>query len=176
MAMLSKVCGRCKECKPLTDYHKRQSAVDKLDRICKPCKKILHADHYQRNKEKLNKQNHEYYCKNKEHLAKKAKEWYERNREHVLEREKAYYITNRERILERVRQYKINSHEKVLESGRKSAANRRVYRQARDRQRVQDLPDWYVKKKLLGLKKDIEVPQALIEARRVLHQLKRSVK
>lgn len=185
MEAISKVCTKCKETKALTEYYDYKGGKRKSS-WCKSClkeKRIAYADrlkeihkaYYQANKEKINKQNNEYYYKNKEHLAKKAKEWYERNKDYVSEREKQYYINNREKIIERVRNYKKANPELVANSKARSAAKRREYRRAAERQRILDLPDWYVKKKLLGFKKDIDVPEQLIEVRRVLHQLKRRI-
>lgn len=186
METLNKVCTKCKESKALTEYENRKAGTTKSS-WCKSClkeKRIAYADRkkeigaawYQANKERINKKNNQYYYEHKEHLAKKAKEWYERNKDYVLEREKQYYLKNREKILERTRNYKKANPELVADSRRKSAAKRRTYRRAMDRQYALELPDWYVKKNLLGFKKDVAVPQELIEVRRILHQLKRSIR
>ena len=75
-----KVCTKCKEALPLSDFRKQSSTKDGLKYYCKECDNELAKS---------------YYKKNKEKIVGKVKEWQEKNPEKVKEYKKSYYGKNR---------------------------------------------------------------------------------
>ena len=80
------------------------------------------AEHYQNNKEKLNKQKKEYKQNNKEQIKEYAKEYRQNNKEQIKESNKEYYQNNKEKVLERQREYHKNNPHKTREAERKRRA------------------------------------------------------
>jgi tRNA nucleotidyltransferase/poly(A) polymerase len=63
----TKQCSRCKEVKPLTEFHKDKNRKDGLRSACKSCRK----QHYETNKEKIAEQKKQHYEANKEKIAER---------------------------------------------------------------------------------------------------------
>tara|TARA_Y100000310_G_scaffold334969_2_gene415897 strand:+ start:647 stop:1150 length:504 start_codon:yes stop_codon:yes gene_type:complete len=57
--METKICGRCKEKKPLTEFHKDCVKKDGVQSMCINCRKEYHREHYLSNKKKYIEQNGE---------------------------------------------------------------------------------------------------------------------
>jgi len=83
-----KVCGTCKEEKPLSAFYKNRSVKDGLEASCKSCRRKARKKHYQENRDVV---------------LEKVKKYYQENRDVVLERVKKYYQENRDVVLERNR-------------------------------------------------------------------------
>lgn len=66
-----KICSKCKVTKNTTEFNKRTSSKDGLQRHCRECEKKNHLKHYSKNKEKY-KTN---ATKNKKLSIIKYKEW-----------------------------------------------------------------------------------------------------
>jgi len=69
----TKKCNRCKEEKPLGEFHKNKQKPDGLQSFCKECS---------------SKKNKEYYIKNKEKELARSKKWKKENRERVNENQR----------------------------------------------------------------------------------------
>ena len=61
----SKLCGKCKTAKPITDFHKRTYSNDGLAHYCKECKKVYDAQYSIKNKETKKENDAKNYSKKK---------------------------------------------------------------------------------------------------------------
>jgi len=66
--METKVCYRCKQEKPLSEFSKRRSSKDGAVGECKTCDSDRCRNYYKKNKEKVLKQKSDYYKKNRERV------------------------------------------------------------------------------------------------------------
>ena len=94
---------------------------------------MFNKKYYEKNKEKLNKQNKEYRERNKEKIKEHRKEYYkkhrdsirknskkyrERNKEKIKENGQKYYKENKGKINERIKKYKEKNKEKISEKNK----------------------------------------------------------
>ena len=79
-----KVCSKCKERKPVSEFHKDRSRADGLLYQCKRCKRMCDRTHYEANREELLAYGKDY-----------SRAYYKANREDLLARQKAYQTTTR---------------------------------------------------------------------------------
>ena len=75
-----KVCTKCKEALPLSEFRKQSSTKDGLKYYCKKCD---------------NASAKSYYKKNKEKIVGKVKEWQNNNPDKVKGYKKSYYGKNK---------------------------------------------------------------------------------
>jgi len=72
--------------------------------VTKRDRREYHKKWYEKNKERISKQQKEYYEKNKERILKQqkgyVKEYYEKNKERISKQQKEYYEKNKERLKE----------------------------------------------------------------------------
>ena len=85
-----KVCKKCNETKPLTEFHKDKSAKDGRHAYCKACKRISAKQWYQENKEAIAEHHRQYRQKNKEAITEHQRQWYQENKKAFLERGRQY--------------------------------------------------------------------------------------
>lgn len=96
-----KICTKCQETKPLSDFAKDKSKKDGLGSNCKACKrryreankadrKIKDAAYYQANKARITKVKQAYRSKNRDKILAYAKKYYQENKEHILATKKKY--------------------------------------------------------------------------------------
>ena len=128
--MSTKVCSRCKQEKPLSDFYYRKKR-SRYRSACKVCiaayKKITgpatqkryydsakgkatRKRYYAQNREKIITAQKEYKIKNKDILAKKRKEWYSENRDEILSKRRLWNLTPEGRY----KQYKYKAKERGL--------------------------------------------------------------
>jgi len=98
---MEKKCDKCKEIKPLNDFHKLTKSKDGHQSKCKECKKKYHLQ----NKERKSKRDKKRYQENKEEIKKRTNQYYHENIEIIRERRKVYYHKNADDIKRRVRQW-----------------------------------------------------------------------
>lgn len=118
-AML-KVCSRCKQEKPVTEFYRRKSSKDGYDSWCKRCSAegrdrenclAKKRARYSQNAEASRQERREYYHRNKSRESNRAKRYYqsfkqklvayaaqyrENNRAWINQKRKAFYQLNRE--------------------------------------------------------------------------------
>lgn len=86
-----KLCIKCLETKPKSEFHKDKTKKDGLVASCKPCKKSYRAAYYTLNSEDLKAYSSAYAKENPEaHKARGAK-WVAENREAHLARRSSYF-------------------------------------------------------------------------------------
>lgn len=66
-----KKCSKCKNYKPLNNFHKKSNKIDNLDSQCKLCKKEYSKNYYKNNKERSNTNLKIWYHNNKNNSVKK---------------------------------------------------------------------------------------------------------
>lgn len=137
-----KICKKCKENKPLTDFRLRKDngryrhdckvcqansyrawAKKNKDRISQKNREkyqanrdaiiIKNREHRNINREKINKRRRELYQENKEHRKALGKRWLLKNRDKVKIQRQKRYQKNRDKICEERRQYRINNLDKM---------------------------------------------------------------
>jgi len=100
--MNTKVCTKCKEEKPLTEFHKDSSKKDGMQIHCKSCRK----QHYQENREHRLDYFKRYRQENREQRSEYNRQWRQENREQMLDYFKRYRQENREQRLEYEKHYR----------------------------------------------------------------------
>lgn len=80
--MESKVCTKCKQLKPLTEFHKHKTHKDELKSRCKSCRE---------------EDNKKYRQQNFKRIKEYKKKWRQENSEHCKEYQKKHYQENIER-------------------------------------------------------------------------------
>lgn len=126
-----KVCGRCQEWKPVSDFGKNKSRKDGLQGYCTPCRHVYdgkkNKEYYYRDIEKYRAKTRQWYHDNKYKLAepnrKRAKEWYLNNKDRArVSRSRDYY--------KNVNMHRVRSHAWYMKNkahaNRKSALYKRV--------------------------------------------------
>jgi len=73
---------------------------------------------YQKNKEKLNKQSHEYYLSHKKQYQEQSREYYRNNKERISKRQRKYRQTHRGKEAKRQRKYQQTHKEELVEKKR----------------------------------------------------------
>ena len=91
IALEIKVCGKCKEGKPFSEYHKNKAMRDGYASQCKKCFSITGKNSYIKNREKRLLYNQQYSKENRDKKAEYLKVYRENNRERVRFWEKAAY-------------------------------------------------------------------------------------
>lgn len=75
-----KICSRCKQSKPLEEFHKLKREKDGLHFNCKQCSAVMSKGYRTKFKEKVLNDKKKYYSENKQHVIDKAKEYYNNNK------------------------------------------------------------------------------------------------
>ena len=92
---MSKVCAKCKQEKPSTEFQKKPGCKDGLHSYCRPCVKEANASHYQANKEKRRADGRAWHAKNKEAVAVRKKVYTTNHKEHISADNKRRMTQNR---------------------------------------------------------------------------------
>ncbi len=110
---MNKICNKCKNNLPVTNFCKNSKTKDRLNPICRNCKKEINILNKDKNKEYYVK----YYELNRDYLINKSKQWNQDNSEKFKERNKIHsktkYLENRQEILERNKKWKSENRNKV---------------------------------------------------------------
>lgn len=91
-----KVCSKCEEEKPETEFYKDKGKKDGLHCLCRECTKFTNRIRYLTNIEERKKYQKEYVKNNKEKVVESRKVCYKKSREYILKRQKAYYKKHKE--------------------------------------------------------------------------------
>lgn len=93
-----KVCSKCKELKPKSEFGPRASSADGLRGQCRIC---------------MNARGRIAFLNNIEVRRQKAKDYYDANKQKTIEYQHEYYLSRRDELLDRQKEYFINNREKV---------------------------------------------------------------
>ncbi len=126
----SKVCSRCKQAQPLSQFGPSKQTPDGLFRYCRACKRLADAEAYARNKQKWAPGRRAYYQANRDVYIARATAQYERDRDAGKVRAREWALANTERRREirqasAARAYSINPEPKRETWRRRHAAIRR---------------------------------------------------
>jgi len=83
--MKIKICSKCKEELPITEFHTDRNTKDRLCYTCKSCQKIYKEEH----RKELKKYIKDYHQIHKN----EAKKYYKFNKNKIIKRQKDYYKT-----------------------------------------------------------------------------------
>lgn len=124
-----KQCSKCKEWKPLNEFHRHNQTKDEHRPDCKICKQKRDRQYYHSNRKELlakmaayrkehhaeiKKQNYQYYWDNRDELLAKTKKYYRDNREERIEYAHQYYRENHDTILAKQRDYSAKHSEEIV--------------------------------------------------------------
>lgn len=119
-----KICRRCESDKLKTEFNKKKSNPDGLQRMCKQCQKIDNKKYYnsnyhsqweQDNKVRRSEQKKIYYKDNKKHILARQHEYQSKNPEKRKQTNKKYSIKNNGENSRRRRAMKLNLNEYFTE-------------------------------------------------------------
>lgn len=114
-----KTCTKCKEKKPLNDFHADKRLKDGRTNSCKGCnnarrrarcEEIGYDVLYKRSlassgEDRYRERRRAYYQKNKEHIKAKSRKWKAENKERKAETSRKYYEENKGAYLERAKKW-----------------------------------------------------------------------
>lgn len=73
--VMTKICHKCKQVLPLTEFYKVSKYRDQVSSTCKECDNARRRKHYQANKEQHKKTTQKYYQEHKEEIIKQNEEY-----------------------------------------------------------------------------------------------------
>lgn len=85
----TKICSKCDQEKPSSEFYKAKSGVNGLRGDCKDCCKKWHRSYYEKHKSWHSQWRKEYHERNKEWENQRAREWYYNNKDYYLEYQKS---------------------------------------------------------------------------------------
>ena len=100
-----KTCSKCKESKPLSEFHRKSDARDGLYPLCKLCVKAKNAARVAADPEKNRRQVYEWNTKNIERRREIAREHYYKNTEKIKSRGAKWQKENPERVAAKAMAY-----------------------------------------------------------------------
>ncbi len=98
MLETSKLCGKCKIIKLISEFNKRCDSKDGYRNYCKPCMANSNKEYRINNLSKIQSQKKEMYLKNKDDILIKRKIYNDENKDKISERKKLYYLENIEKF------------------------------------------------------------------------------
>lgn len=128
----NKVCRRCKENKPRTEFNKASREKDGLQDRCRQCNKIVSAEYRAAHPEKERSRHAEYHEKNKEKINERVSEWQKKNPEKVRAKAQKYYHNNRKKVLIRMKQWQLNNPEWIKNYAAKWCSENKGWRKEYD--------------------------------------------
>lgn len=98
VAVQSKTCTKCGECKPLVDFWAMATSKDGFAWNCKTCARKTSANWRAENKDKLKISKAEHHAKNRERYNAKSQAWYAENRGYASLKNKEYRQSHGEEL------------------------------------------------------------------------------
>ena len=100
-----KRCGKCKQWKPLSEFGRDKGKRNGLNSYCRKCQTVYLREYYQKNRERILKQVHEYRESHKDEEAERKRQYHLKHREEELMRSRIYYWTHRDKAIKYNHQY-----------------------------------------------------------------------
>jgi hypothetical protein len=184
-----KTCKKCGETKELTEFFKDASLKDGHSGACKKCRNAYKREWYKNNAEKSRASRIKFYEKNKDDINAKKRE--NRNTDEYRAKRRATRDLEKNKIYCRkyyAKNYKTKIKPKHDEYYARPEINERIkeYRRMeyqltgkeRNKRKIADVEPRYIREimKQNGRLKGVEIPQSLIEAKRLEILIKRRVK
>ena len=137
MTATEKICKKCHEAKPLSEFGKNKERPDGLQSQCKPCLAAAKRAQYAADPEKHKARHREWAQANADHLREYKREYEQKNADRRLAYFAAYRAANMEAMRERNRRWREANREYLRAKGRAYAkANADRYRAAWHRRRA----------------------------------------
>ena len=155
-----KVCGTCKEEKPLSAFPKDRSYKDGLRFECKSCKSKRAAEHYQKNRAAYLEYARKYHQENQDAIAETKREYRQKNRDAIAETEREYRQKNRDAIAERIKKWKKANPEKVTS-----------YKASRRARKKQAQPPWLTEEHINQIKAEYKNSKRMKKLTGILHHV-----
>jgi hypothetical protein len=174
-----KRCNKCKEIKPLDKFGHRIRGYLSRNSECKVCMYERTRQWAKNNPEKVKLARKREQAKNAERYKKYYEQYYSdpQNKKHKEQYRKRYYQLTAEKAKQRAKEYVLNNPEKVKEKNREWRQLNKEWLNELNRKQIADLSDKYVKTLLFkGKVSKVDIPQELIEAKRLEVLIKRRLK
>lgn len=113
-----KVCSKCKEEKPLSEFTKNKASKDGHFTQCKQCKRSIANAKRLANVDSMRKRDREYRANNKEAKALSDKKYREANKEKLAAQKVIYHAKNKEYLTEYAKHKRANRTEAQIEADR----------------------------------------------------------
>ena len=142
----TKTCSKCGFEKPFSDFNKGSDRYG-LHIWCRDCYKMWAAEHYKKNKDKIDEKHRKYYREhleerrahnrayyalpevkkhraqyqkdNAEYIKKYQREYRRKNREHIRKKQNEYYHKNKEKVKVWRDRYKESHKDQIKESSKR---------------------------------------------------------
>jgi len=111
----SKACSKCKQIKPLSNFHKSKAAKSGHKPACKQCKYLENKVYRNENAEKIKQIKKAWDLKNPEKLAEYRKKANSYPSAYIREKARLYHQKNKDKLNARCRQWRAANHEKARE-------------------------------------------------------------
>ena len=171
---ITRVCRKCGQEKPLSEFVKDKTCALGYSHTCKQCNAERNRKWRAANPEKIREYKRKRYAANPEKVREYNRKWRAANPEKVLEYKRKRYAANPEKVREYKRKRYAANPEKVREYNRKRyAANPEKVREYNRKWR-EILSDGYLRYKLKQL--NLPVTPETIEYKRIQLKLYREIK
>jgi hypothetical protein len=107
---VTKICSKCQEEKPVTEFYKCRNYKDGLSYQCKICAKQYNSEH----KKEIKLSNKQYYIENKDEIKLYHKQYDSEHKEEVSLKGKQHYLENKKEILLKSKQHYLENKDKIL--------------------------------------------------------------
>ena len=155
MLKITKICSKCGRELGFDEFYKKKDKHGVTSK-CKVCTKEYNEEYRKKNKERMKENDSKYYKENKEKIKERHSKYYKENKEKIKE----YRKKNKERIKERHKKYREENKERIKEYKRNSKLQ---------------LNDPLIKQ-YLGFNNSQDVPQEVIEIKRLTIKLQRRLR
>jgi 5-methylcytosine-specific restriction endonuclease McrA len=119
LALGMKVCRRCGETKPTSEFYAREGLRDNLHIYCKKCYNGLSRDWGSRNPDRKRELRHEFNIRNSDSTSEYNRQYRTENHDRVVITVERWNEKNSERVKERKHQYNIENVDTIRAYGRK---------------------------------------------------------
>ena len=103
-----KMCSKCKEPKPLSEFYKNRISKDGLQHICKICDKQKVKKYYSKNPEEILLRQKQHNSEHKDEINLKSRQYYSEHRKENSLRAKVYNLSHKEETRIRHKKYENN--------------------------------------------------------------------
>lgn len=137
-AMNEKLCTKCEEIKPVSEFHKDTKSKDGYKHHCIICRKIKHNKYRDENKEHIKLVRKNNYSKNRYKNLERNKKYHQENKDKIRDQRKTYRENNKDKFNRRDKLYYENNKDKIKEyrennKEKKSEYNKMYSKKHRDK-------------------------------------------